>query len=170
VGLSSSDFFRTRGFFICGRPHFFVQKHRVFWKLWCVCTDKGSWASANILWTRGEGVNFSQFFADVLYGRSLIVKAFVWYFIATKRHFTTWHSFVVLLFFHKIFFRNYRRKVFNIKKTFEHKYLPCICEISHSRGNRTPNYGLQSSTTSLSIRKRFFHKSYPNAVIVKSQM
>jgi len=30
-----------RGFFRCGRPHFLMQKTRIFRNLWCVHTDKG---------------------------------------------------------------------------------------------------------------------------------
>jgi len=60
--LSSADIFdifQTRGFFRCGRPHLWCKKRRIFWKLCCVRTDKG------------EGVNFSRFCADVIYGRPL---------------------------------------------------------------------------------------------------
>jgi len=42
-GLSSADILQTRGkeeFFICGRPHFLVQKRRIFRNLWCVRMDK----------------------------------------------------------------------------------------------------------------------------------
>jgi len=55
---------------------FGAKKLRIFRNLWCVRTDKegrGGWASADILWTKGEGVNFSRFCADVFYGRPLDV-------------------------------------------------------------------------------------------------
>jgi len=54
-------------FFRCGRP----QTLWIFRNLWCVRTDKEGrgWASAD----KGvAGVNFSRFWTDVLYERSLI--------------------------------------------------------------------------------------------------
>jgi len=36
----------------------------IFWKLWCVRTDKGGVELVRILCDRGEGVNFSRFCAD----------------------------------------------------------------------------------------------------------
>jgi len=32
---------RTRGFFWCGRPHFLVEKNRIFRNLWCVRIYRG---------------------------------------------------------------------------------------------------------------------------------
>jgi len=51
---------------------FLQQKTSIFRHLWCVCMDNGGWASANILQTRGVSVNFSQYCADVFYGRPRI--------------------------------------------------------------------------------------------------
>jgi len=45
---------KEEGFFKCGRPHFLVQKTSDFLYLWCVRTDKGSCASADIWRTRGS--------------------------------------------------------------------------------------------------------------------
>jgi len=47
--------------------HFLVHKNRIFWKLWCARTDKGE--GVEPVRTRREGVKFSRFCADVLYGR-----------------------------------------------------------------------------------------------------
>jgi len=62
-GLSSANIFRIRGgrLFRCGRPHVFAQKTSDFLNLWCIRADKG------------EGDQFSQFCADVFYGRPLTV-------------------------------------------------------------------------------------------------
>jgi len=49
---------RGKGFLRCGHPHFLEQKLLIFQNLRCVRSDKGGWASAGILWTRGD-----QFFA-----------------------------------------------------------------------------------------------------------
>jgi len=60
VTLSNADILRTRGFFRCGRLHFFVQKSSDFLKFVVCPHGQGrGWASADILWTRG-GVNFSR--------------------------------------------------------------------------------------------------------------
>jgi len=49
-----------RGFFRCGRPHFFAQKIRI------LCPHgQGGWASTDIFRISGEGFNFSRFCADV---------------------------------------------------------------------------------------------------------
>jgi len=69
VELSSADIFRTsweEGFFRCGRPHFWCKKHRVFWNLWCVRTDKRVEPFAD----KGGG-GHSRFCAYVFYGRLL---------------------------------------------------------------------------------------------------
>jgi len=63
-GLSSADK-EGEAFFRCGHRHFLEQKLQIFRNLWCVRMDKGGWANAD----KG-GVNFSQFCADVFYGRS----------------------------------------------------------------------------------------------------
>jgi len=52
------------------------KKLRIFRNLLCVRTDKEGWASASIIRTRGEGVNFSRFCKDVLYGRPLTIWCF----------------------------------------------------------------------------------------------
>jgi len=58
------------------RPHFLVQKLRIIRNLWCVRTDKKGeiWDSADVLQTKGEaeGVNFSQFCADLFCGWPLM--------------------------------------------------------------------------------------------------
>jgi len=43
------------GFFRCGLRAFWSKKLRIFRNFWSVRMDKGGWASADILWTRGEG-------------------------------------------------------------------------------------------------------------------
>jgi len=58
-------FGQAGGGFRCRGSHFWSKKLRNFLNLWCVHTDKGSWTSANILRTMGEGVHFSRFCADV---------------------------------------------------------------------------------------------------------
>jgi len=57
--LSSAGILRTRGFFRCGRPRFLVQKNPDFWNLWCVSTDRGRGASADIFQARGRGQIFA---------------------------------------------------------------------------------------------------------------
>jgi len=61
-------YFGQGRFFRCGRPHFLVKKHRIFWNLWCVRADKRG-LSQFIM--RTGGGQFSRFCADVLYGRPL---------------------------------------------------------------------------------------------------
>jgi len=51
-GCPVRTFYGQRGFFRCGRPHFFAQKPRIF-EIYSVST-------------KGEGVHFSRFCADVL--------------------------------------------------------------------------------------------------------
>jgi len=59
---------RGEGFFRCGRPHFLVQKHRIFRNLWCVRTDNtgggGHFSNIKLIepvrtfTDKGEWVNF----------------------------------------------------------------------------------------------------------------
>jgi len=51
---------------------FGAKKLRIFLNLWCVCMDKGGYASEDILQTRG--VNFLQFCVDVFYGQPLTIE------------------------------------------------------------------------------------------------
>jgi len=66
-------FCRQGGFFRCGRSHFLAQNVGFFeiYRLSAWTRGEDGWASADILRTRGEGVNFSRFCADVFYGRPL---------------------------------------------------------------------------------------------------
>jgi len=64
---SSANVLQTRemeGFFKCIVCTFLCKKLRIFWNLWCVCTNKG------------EGVNFSRFCAYVYSDGSLILELF----------------------------------------------------------------------------------------------
>jgi len=60
------------GFFRCGRPHFFVQKHRIFQNFWCVRMDKEKGVSQCGHFADKERVNFSRFCVDVVYWQPLI--------------------------------------------------------------------------------------------------
>jgi len=44
-----------------------------FFEIYGVSAQTMGWASANILWTRDEGISFSRFCADVFYGRPLTI-------------------------------------------------------------------------------------------------
>jgi len=61
---------RTRGggVFSRGRPHFLVQKNYGFLKFMVVRTDKGGKGKQIRTFCKQEGVNFSQFWANVFYG------------------------------------------------------------------------------------------------------
>jgi len=67
-----------KGFVQCGRPHFLVEKIRVFLNLWCVRKDKGEGVNFSrfravvlsvtcVRTDKGVGVNFSRFRADVFF-------------------------------------------------------------------------------------------------------
>jgi len=60
----------------CGRPHLLVQKYK-FFEIYgmsgIVCTDKGGEIeSVRTFCGQRGGINFSQFYANVLNGRSLM--------------------------------------------------------------------------------------------------
>jgi len=56
---------------------FWYKNLRIFRNLWCVRTDKGGGrlSKCGHFANKGEGVNFSRFCADVIYGRPLSVNA-----------------------------------------------------------------------------------------------
>jgi len=54
----------------------------IFRNLWCVRTNKGGWASADVFRSRGGGGQFFAIWADVLYERSLMLNAICkWFFV-----------------------------------------------------------------------------------------
>jgi len=52
-GAKNSGFFEMQTFW--------CKKLRIFRYIWCVRTDKGDWASVDILWTRRRGSIFRDF-------------------------------------------------------------------------------------------------------------
>jgi len=58
-GVASADILWAKGFSDSDVHTFFVQKLRIFFKIYYSA------------WTKGEGVNFSRFCEDVFYGQPL---------------------------------------------------------------------------------------------------
>jgi len=70
---------------------FGAKKLRNFRSLCCGRTDKMSSASADILRTKEEGVNFSRFCADVLYGQPQSISFS--YLQQLRKHFALYYLF-----------------------------------------------------------------------------
>jgi len=67
-GLSSADIMRTGEGFRCGRPHFLMQKNFGFFEIYGVSARTWGKESSQCGHFSDEGVNFSRFCANVLYG------------------------------------------------------------------------------------------------------
>jgi len=96
--LFSAEIFRTRG---CSSDAdvriFWSKKLRTFRNLWCVRTDKveGSWASADIFRTSGEGEPIFRDFADAFNGRLLSEKKHGSTYVKVRYASTLWYVLIL---------------------------------------------------------------------------
>jgi len=63
--LSSADILRTRREGDADVRTFWRKNLRIFWNLWCVCTDKGGWASISEMVIQSYRRHFAIFVTQV---------------------------------------------------------------------------------------------------------
>jgi len=105
--MSSVDILWTRGKGVLQMrtSALFDANDSGFFEIYCASTtDKGNSASADVLRTREEGVNYSRFCAYVLYGRPLTFCEFQQAAFSCAVHFTYYVSYLYNLYLYYIHF------------------------------------------------------------------